>query len=282
MLRELVSNNIFVFTSELYAQVTAGAIITPAGAIVIDTLAFPVETRQILQYVQERHGVPVKYVVNTHYHADHTLGTCLFDDARVVSHSLCRELLDTRGRLGLENARRNSREMAAITLRLPDVVFDEGIMALHLGGVTLAMWYSPGHSMDSIVCMVEEERVLFASDTMMPVPFFADGSWEAYVSSLEALRGGQYESIVQGHGEVILRGEVESRLDEDLHYLELLRKKVERVLDRNQGPEALDHIEIEDCGKNRIALNGLVQQLHHSNAETLYRVLRQEREAAQG
>ena len=47
MLRELVSNNIFVFSSELYAQVTAGAIVTSEGAIVIDTMPFPIESRQI-------------------------------------------------------------------------------------------------------------------------------------------------------------------------------------------------------------------------------------------
>ncbi len=282
MLRELVSNNLFVFTSELYAQVTAGAILTPAGAIVIDTLPFPVETRQMIQFIEDRHGLPVCYVVNTHYHADHTFGTCLFDNALVASHRLCRDLLDSRGREGLENARRNSRDMSSLQLRLPDIVFDEGIVNLHLGGVTLQMWHTPGHSPDSIVCMVKEERILFAADTMMPIPFFSDGSWDDYVTTLEALAKEPFETIIQGHGEVILRGEVQDRIKEDLHYLRNIRSRVEKVLKRNQGPEALQHIDIEDCGKSRIALNGLVQQLHRSNLETLYWSLRHEREAAEG
>ena len=41
MLRERVSEDVYVFTSELYAQVTAGAVLSADGAIVIDTLPFP-------------------------------------------------------------------------------------------------------------------------------------------------------------------------------------------------------------------------------------------------
>jgi cyclase len=278
MIRELVAKNIFVFTSELYAQVTAGAILTPAGAIVIDTLPFPTETRQIVRFVEERHGLSVRFVVNTHYHADHTYGTCLFDDARVVSHALCRELLDGPGRDALIAAKRTSRELAPVTVRLPDIVFEEGHAQLHLGGVTLRMWRSPGHSPDSIVCLVEEEQILFAADTMMPVPFFADGSWQDYVTSLESLRGGEYETIVQGHGEVILRGEVESRIEDDLAYLHTVYARVEEVVENGGGPEALDKIDIEECGKNRIALNGIVQQLHRSNVEALYQSMLKQRE----
>ncbi|HEC22813.1 MAG TPA: MBL fold metallo-hydrolase [Chloroflexi bacterium] len=277
MLRERVASNIFVFTSELYAQVTAGAVITSAGAIVIDTLAFPSETRQIVQFIEERHGVPIRYVVNTHYHADHTYGTCLFRGARVVGHRLCYDLLNTRGREALEASRRTSREMADIYLRLPDIVFDKGTMNLHLGGTTLKMWHTPGHSPDGIVCLVEEERILFASDTLMPIPFFADGSWEDFVATLESLLDESFEGVVQGHGEVILRGEVRSRIEDDLHYLYTLRARVEELVVKGKGPEALASIGIEECGKSRIPLNGLPVQLHQANAEALYWALKRER-----
>jgi cyclase len=274
MLRERVASNIYVFTSELYAQVTAGAIITSAGAIMIDTLAFPSETKQIIQFIEERHNVPIRYVINTHYHADHTYGTCLFGQARVASHALCRELLDTRGRQALELSRRNSREMAPIKLRLPEIVFAEGHFNLHLGGVTLRMWHAPGHSPDMIVCLVEEEDILFAADSMMPLPFFSDGDINDFISTLESLREQPFNNVVQGHGEVILRGEVHTKIDEDLHYLHTLQARVEEVVERGDDPDALSEIGIEQCGKSRIPLNGLVQQLHKTNAESLYWSLR--------
>jgi cyclase len=280
MLRERVANNVFVFTSELYAQVTAGAIITSAGAIVIDTLAFPSESRQIAQFIEERQGVPVRYVVNTHYHADHTYGASLFENAKVIAHRNCRDLLDTKGRAGLEKVQRGSREMSSVKLRLPDIVFDMGILNLHLGGVTLQLRHSPGHSPDSVVCLVEDERILFAADTLMPIPFFADGSWEDFVQTLETLLPESFENVVQGHGEVILRGEVQEKIKEDLHYLQTLRNQVENLVENGQGVEALSRIDIEACGKSRIPLNGLVQQLHRSNVESLYKELIEKREGA--
>ncbi|MBN1311874.1 MAG: MBL fold metallo-hydrolase [Anaerolineae bacterium] len=278
MLRERVANNVFVFTSELYAQVTAGAIITPAGAIVIDTLPYPVETRQIVQFIEERHGVPVRYVVNTHYHADHTYGTCFFKHARVVSHHLCYELLNTRGRESLARTRRSSRDMAEIRLVLPDIVFDEGVLSLHLGGTTLEMWHAPGHSPDSIICMVKEERILFAADTLMPLPFLADGNWEDYIGTLEDLLTRPFENVIQGHGEVILRGEVQEKVKEDLEYLRCIHDKISEMLRKGKDFDAVEQIEIEACGKSRIPLNGLVQQLHRTNVETLYQALKNQRE----
>ncbi len=273
MLRERVSNNIYVFTSELYAQVTAGAILTSDGAIVIDTLPFPVETRQIVQFLEERHKTPVRYVINTHYHADHTYGTSLFTHARVISHRACLPLLDTKGREGLERAQRSSREMATVRLTLPDILFDAGKMCLHLGGFTLEIWHAPGHSPDSIVCFAREDRILFAADTLMPIPFFSDGNWSDYVATLESLLSETFENVVQGHGEVILRGEVPDKIREDLAYLRSLRAQVEEIIVQGAGVEALAMITLESCGKSRIPLNGLVQQLHRSNLESLYREL---------
>ncbi len=59
MQRERVADDIYIFTSELYVQVTAGAIISSEGAILIDTLAFPKETRAIKSFLEDRLGCPV-------------------------------------------------------------------------------------------------------------------------------------------------------------------------------------------------------------------------------
>lgn len=266
MQRERVADDIYVFTSDLYAQVTASAIITSAGAVIVDTLVYPEETRQIKRFVENRLGAPVTYVINTHYHADHTTGTCFFNGARVVSHALCRSLLDKRGRESLEKSKASSEELREVELVLPDLVFESGTLTLHVGDKTLQLRHSPGHSPDSIVCSVPEDRVLLAADTMMPLPYFVDGSYDDFVTSLKNLQTGYYENIVQGHGEVILRGEIDEKIQSDLEYLRLLREAVDRALETGTSVE---DIEIETCGKGRILLNGTAQQLHRQNALAL-------------
>ncbi len=277
MQRERVADDIYVFTSELYAQVTAGAIITSEGAILIDTLVFPEEARAIKHFVENRLGCPVRYIINTHYHADHTYGTCFFPNAQVIAHARCYELLDTRGRQGLAIAQQNSSELRDVSIVLPHLVFDSGTLTLHLGNKTVELRHSPGHSPDSIVCLVKEDRVLFAADTLMALPYFVDGSYEDFVNSLHALQNGGFENVVQGHGEVVLRGEVEEVIQSDLNYLAIIRRHVEAMLERGKPLEALDDISIESCGKSRIPLNGLVQELHQANLRALYRELSAQR-----
>ncbi|MBN1680473.1 MAG: MBL fold metallo-hydrolase [Anaerolineae bacterium] len=274
MQRERVADDIYVFTSELYAQVTAGAVITSEGAILIDTLVFPEEARAIKHFLEYRLNSPVRYVINTHYHSDHTHGTSFFDGAHVVAHARCYDLLATRGRDGLAQAQQSTPELREIRLILPQIVFETGTMCIHLGNKTVELRHSPGHSPDSIVCCIKEDRVLFAADTLMPVPYFVDGSYDDFVNSLNALKDGGYENVVQGHGEVVLRGEVERKIDNDLEYLAVIREHAERTLRQNKPITALDAISIESCGKSRIPLNGLVQDLHRANLYTLYENLR--------
>ena len=272
MQRERVTGDIFVFFSDLYVQVTAGVIVTEAGVIVIDTLLYPEETKQIRRFIDERLQKPVRYVINTHHHADHTTGTCFFPEAEVVAHRLCREILDTRGRESLAHSKRSSPEMADIELVLPEIVFDESL-TLRTGDKTLHLQHMPGHSVDCIGVWVEEDNVLFAADTVMPVPYFVDGSYEDFLATLKSLDGREYEAIVQGHGDIILRGEVKSRIRQDIRYLEKLQTKIEKALAAASEPDdinqALAAIDIASCGKSHILLNGVAAQLHEHNVRVL-------------
>lgn len=269
MRRERVADDIYVFSSEMYAQVTAGAIVTSEGTILIDTLVFPEETKAIRNFLKTRLNTEVRYVINTHYHADHTYGTYLFPDAFIISHALCHDLLDTRGREGLQNAQQNSRAFREIEIRLPHLVFESGIFEIRLGGKTIRLRHSPGHSDDSIVALVKEDRVLFAADTLMPVPYFVDGDYNDFIQSLSALKNGSFENVVQGHGEVILRGEVESKIESDLAYLLEVNKHVQIAMSKPDPKGYVLSIDIEQCGKSRIPLNGGVQDLHRGNMLSL-------------
>lgn len=269
MQRERVSEDVYVFISDLYAQVTASAVITSAGVVLFDTLAYPEETAQMKRFLEMRLGQKVRYVINSHFHADHTLGTCLFPDAIVVSHRLCRDLLDRRGRQGLQNTKNTTDELRDIELVLPSLVFDSGALVLYVGNKTLRLWHSPGHSPDSIVCLVEEDRILLAADTLMPVPYFVDGSYDDFLGSLQRLQVERFENVVQGHGEVILRGEIDQKIKGDIAYLKRLRLMVDAAISSEDEHAALEAIDIEACGKSRIQLNGMVEQLHRQNVRYL-------------
>ncbi len=270
MFRERVSEDIYVFTSEMYAQATAGAIVSADGAVVIDTLAFPVETLEIKDFLEKQVGTTVRYVINTHYHADHSNGNCFFTNAHVIGHKLCRELMDTVGRSGLERAQAEASELAGVKIVLPTILLDKAPLYLHLGKKTLQLFPTPGHTADSISVLFKEDRILFAGDMMMPVPYIVDGDPDDMVRSLQALPSMGLENVVQGHGEVILRGEIDEAVKSAVRYLDIARRKVDQVVKRKKPRESLREISIEACGKPRIALSGAVTRLHTANLLSLY------------
>ena len=268
MLRERISEEIYIFTSDLYAQVTAGVIVTSEGAVVVDTLPFPQETRELLTFIQKR-GLRVPYVMNTHSHSDHVNGSYLFEEADLVAHRRCRAILRKHGERVLEEAKAETSEVAEVQLRLPSITFDQEA-TLRLGDRTMQLIPLPGHTADSIGVYVEEDKMLFAGDAVMPVPYIVGGDRIAMIDSLHLIRQLSLENIVQGHGDIILRGEVEEVLDTSILYLETIYEKVKEAVEAGAPPESVAEINIEQCGKSRIPLNGLVQQLHEANLLHLY------------
>lgn len=270
MIRERVAEDVYVFTSELYAQVNAGAIIGPDWSVLIDTLAFPDETRAIKDYVETRLDSPIRYIINTHYHTDHTLGNSLFPGAVILAFELTRELMDTIGREAFDTAKQQNRELQDLEIRLPEAVFSTGSIFLRVGERTLKLLPLPGHSADGIGVLLMEDRVLFSGDIMMPIPYLADGDFEVMVETLRRIPELKLENLVQGHGDAVLRGEVENVVNGNLDYLSEIRKHVRQASRRKDWRSYLEKIDVEDCGKSRILMNGLAEELHWRNMVALY------------
>jgi cyclase len=217
MHRERVSENVFWFQSEVYAQVTAGVIVGPQWAVVIDTLALPEETLGIREFIEHELSVQVRYVINTHYHADHTWGNCFFPGATIISHARCRQLLIERGIPSLESARKQNLGLRQVKIVLPHMTFDAGELTLRVGKKNLMISPAFGHSDDGIAVLVEEDRVLFAGDAFMPLPYIVDGDIDEMTASIKRIARMGLENIIQGHGDIILRGEIDAAVKENLN-----------------------------------------------------------------
>jgi len=269
MHRERVSENVYWFQSEVYAQVTAGVVAGPQWAVVIDTLALPDETQSIREYIEHELNVPVRYVINTHYHADHAWGNCFFPGATVIAHANCRDLLLERGVPSLESAKKQNPALRHVRIVPPQMTFVDGDFTLRVGKKNLILSPAFGHSHDGISVLVEEDRILFAGDSFMPVPHVVDGDVDDNIASIKHISKMGLENIVQGHGDIILRGEIDAAVKENINYLTAIKKSVKAISKRKNAVELLEDILIEDCGKSRVYLGGLAGALHQSNLHAL-------------
>src|SRR5918996_872249 len=244
MHRERVSENVFWFQSEVYAQVTAGVVAGPQWAVVIHTPAFPDGTLSIREF---------------------------------IAHARCRDLLLERGIPSLEAAQKQNPAMRQVKIILPQMTFTSGEVTLRVGKKNLIISPALGHSQDGIAVLVEEDRILFAGDSFMPLPYVVDGDIDEIMASIKHIGRMGLENIVQGHGDIILRGEIDAAVKENLNYLAAIKKAVKAASRRKNALELLDEITIEACGKSRVYLGGLAQTLHQRNLRALLQQMNEDR-----
>lgn len=270
MQRERIADNVYSFQSEIYAQVTAGAIIGPHWAVVIDTLAMPNESMEIREFIEQELDVPVRYVINTHHHADHCWGNCFFPGASVVAHNLCREKLATTAPAALKEASLHTPAFRQMRIVLPHLTFEENNLSLRVGKKTLTLTSLPGSCPDNIGVIVEEDRILFAGDAFMPLPYIVGGDVDEAIASLKKITKMGLENVIQGHGDIILRGEIDNAVKENIAYLSAIKKAVRQAAKRKYPLDYLADIDIESCGKSRVLIGGLAPELHRRNLRALY------------
>lgn len=275
--RTRVADDTWVFTSELYIEVNAGLVVTPEGGILIDTLPFPSETKQLVQFIERMCPAGIKYVINTISHADHVYGSCFFPDAVLIAHRKTREMLVEYGIPALQEAQENTPELRQVEICLPKVVFDEGLV-VRLGEKTVHVNNAPGPSGEVSVVHVAEDKVLFASDLMMPVPYIATpfSNIDDYKQSLLKLNDYNLETIVQGHGDILLRGEVASSIRAGISYLDEIQALIKRLMSEGATKHDLLQYDIEQFDRSRIPLGGIVQQFHNANLLYLWNQARSE------
>jgi len=271
MIRERIANNVYWFQSEIYAQVTAGAIVGPDWAILVDSLVIPDETLEMRAFIEENLGIPVRYIINTIYHADHTFGNYFFPGATIISHVLCRKMIMEKNQQALESAQKQEPVFKRINkIVVPDITIENGTLSLRIGKRHVDIFSTPGASPDGISALVKEDRVLFAGDAFLPLPNIVEGDVEQLSDTIRSISEMGLENISQGHGNVILRGEVEGASQNNIDYLTKIQKVARTAAKRKDPKKIINAATVEECGKSRVLMAGLVSELHERNLAVLY------------
>ncbi|MCH8850142.1 MAG: MBL fold metallo-hydrolase [Chloroflexi bacterium] len=184
----------------------AGLIVGPESCIVIDALFAPSMTRAFRSEIARVTEKPVRLLIETHHHIDHTAGNALFPEAQIISHANARREQERVGTDVLELLRPRIPDLVAETdgfeLRLPDLTFD-GELTLHLGDRALRLLhFGPAHTIGDALVLLPDERLLFAGDIafhgVTPLGFEGHiGSWLDVCGRVDAL---EIDTIVPGHG----------------------------------------------------------------------------------
>ena len=194
-----------------------GFLVGPQGVISVDACSTERRTRAYQDAIAAVTPAPVRAVVNTHHHGDHTFGNCLFPGAAIIAHERARAEAIAFGP-ARELPFWENPDWGELTLDPPFVTFTDEI-ALHAGDLRAQVRHvgTAAHTTNDSVVWIPERSVLFCGDLIFNggTPFLLMGSVEGAVEALEQVvvpLGAQ--TIVPGHGPVFSgRDPIDATLD---------------------------------------------------------------------
>jgi glyoxylase-like metal-dependent hydrolase (beta-lactamase superfamily II) len=213
----------------------AGFVVTDDGVLVVDALGSPVLAEELIDEIRRVTSQPIRYVVVTHYHADHIYGLQAFKaaGATVVAHTAGQEYLNSDTAWRRMQASRqdvspwvdeNTRLVAADRWLDPvdavDTILRLGSFEFHVRHV------GPAHTPEDLVVFVPQRGVLFAGDLVFKgrIPFVGQADSRRWIESLDRLLEFRPKLIIPGHGAVSSEAVADLELTRD--YLVYLRQSM--------------------------------------------------------
>ncbi len=185
-----------------------GVLVTPEGAVVVDTMTFVRQGGAIRAAVARLTDKPIVAVLNTHYHFDHTHGNPAFPPGtRVIATANTLEHLRTRDADFW-------RDPPAAQL-LPNDTFESGTKELRVGGKTVRSYaLGRGHTDGDMVVLFVEDRVLHTGDLVCNgyypnIDLEGGGSVKAWSATLDKVLALPFDTVIPGHGPPASRRTVE-------------------------------------------------------------------------
>ena len=185
-----------------------GALVGTDGVVSIDTCATERRTRSYLEAIAKVTNAPIRTVVNTHHHGDHTHGNGLLPLATIIAHHRCRQLVIASGIHTFDGVF-SPVDWGSLTVNAPFVTFDESLTVWvdqPSGPLEVHLRYAggPAHTTNDVVAYLPQRKLLFAGDLVFNggTPFVMMGSVTGALASVDWLRAIGAETIVPGHGEV--------------------------------------------------------------------------------
>ena len=164
-----------------------GFLTGPQGVISIDACSTRRRTEAYQRAIAAVTPAPVRAVVNTHHHGDHTFGNCLFPAAAIIAQERARAEAIAFGP-PRELPFWDGPDWGELTLEPPFITFTDRL-ALHAGDLRAEVRHAgtPAHTTNDSIVWIPERSVLFSGDLIFNggTPFLMMGSVAGAIEVLE-------------------------------------------------------------------------------------------------
>ena len=243
-----------------------GFLVNGTGVISIDTAATERRTRAYLDAIKTVTTQPVRTLVNTHHHGDHTHGNYLMSGATIVGHERCREAMQNTP-MPPPPGIWSDVDWGSLEPAPPFLTYPDGV-TLWSGDLRCEVRYvgTPAHTTNDSIVYIPERSLVFTGDLLFNggTPFALQGSVSGWIEVLETvLRPLGAQTFVPGHGPVC-GPEV---IDDMLAYLRFVQETAAQA--KAAGLSPLEAARATDLGdfKDLLDSERIVGNLHRAYLE---------------
>ncbi len=193
-----------IVSDEGKAGGNAGFVVGDDGVAVIDTFQDPEPAAALLAEIRKITPLPIRFVVNTHYHLDHVNGNDVFAaaGALVIAHRNARGWVRTENIKMIDPPITAEKKARIQSIALPSLVYDTAL-DLYLGSRRVNVRFYPGHTGGDSVVSIPDAHVVFCGDLLWKdhIPNLIDATTPLWIQTLAAMPKDYGESKwVPGHG----------------------------------------------------------------------------------
>ena len=256
---EAIRINEAIFQATGFGNTTM--VVTPDGNVVIDT-SLIVNAPRHKRLLQAEDDGPVKYIILTHAHGDHTGGVNAWreEGTEIIAQDEHYEFVNYQNRLKGMFSQRNAAQFPSLNVVqlseleiaegvdnfgadiVPTIIFDEEY-DFELGGVEFNVLHTPGETYDHLSVWIPKYRAAFVGDnfyTSFPNMYTLRGTkprWALdYVDSINRILALKPEILIPSHGDAII-GEQQIERELTRYRDAILYVHDKTVLGMNQGKD---------------------------------------------
>ena len=222
-----------------WAIANAGIVDLGETCLVFDTFLTPAAGADLRRAAETLTGVPVRYVINSHYHNDHIWGNQAFaPETIILSSAKSQRLIETKGQEEydwyLENSAKRLAEldkalaeasneeekqalkfwigyyqalavsMPGLELRRPELTFKSKLKLRGANRRVEILSFERGHTGGDTILHIPGESIVFTADLLFvgSHPYLPDGDPAALVDALGVIKDMEPEILLPGHGSV--------------------------------------------------------------------------------
>lgn len=216
-----------------------GVLVGEDGVLLIDS-----HRKELIQDIQNRisqlSALPVKYLINTHWHFDHVEGneTIASRGGIIIAHKNCRARLGEDQFIEVFDFKQNVTPNAG----LPVITFSDSLTLFFNNEIINIFHFKNAHSNSDVIIHFEKSDIFHLGDIFVRygIPFIDvpnGGSFDGMISACECIvkNSNEYTQIIPGHGMVSTRQDL-------VNYLDMLRTIRNRIIDGIERGSSLEQI----------------------------------------